>query len=240
MSISENWSQVRTRVAAAAAAAGRPVDSVRIVAVSKTFPASSAQAAYDAGARVLGENRVQEALPKIEALPGDAEWHLIGHLQTNKARLAIGRFSLIHSVDSVRLANELQRQAERQELVQPILLQVDVAGEDTKSGFAPAELTAAARDIARLERLHLEGLMTIGPPVDDPEDARWVFRRLRELRDGLRQDLPDAAWLELSMGMTHDFEAAIQEGATLVRVGRAIFGERTAGAGAAPPLAAHR
>ncbi|MGH2520373.1 MAG: YggS family pyridoxal phosphate-dependent enzyme, partial [Chloroflexota bacterium] len=170
-----------------------------------------------------------------------AEWHLIGHLQTNKVRLAIGRFSLIHSIDSVRLANDLQRQAERQELVQPILLQVDVAGEDTKSGFAPDELTAAAREIARLDRLRPRGLMTIGPPVDDPENARCVFRRLRELRDGLRQDVPGATWNELSMGMTHDFEVAIQEGATLVRVGRAIFGERPAGADAAPPpVAANR
>lgn len=232
MNISDNWSQVRARVAAAALRAGRRPEDVRVIAVSKTFPASSVRAAYDAGIRTFGENRVQEALEKISELPADIEWHLIGHLQTNKARAAVGRFALIHSVDSLHLAQELDRQAQRAGLTQRILLQVNVADEETKSGFDPSATATAASDIAQLKYLNIEGLMTIGPLAEAPEDVRWVFRELRALRDELRGRFPSLQLPELSMGMTGDFEVAVEEGATLIRVGRAIFGERsTVGAG---------
>ena len=219
MSIAQNLARVREQIAAACRRAGRSPDEVTLVGVSKGFPAEAVAEACEAGLQDLGENRVQEAAAKIEALAATGRrprWHLIGHLQTNKAKTATGLFAIIHSVDSVRLAQALSRRA--QEPV-PMLLEVNAGQEAGKFGLAPQEVAAALRDIAPLPNMDVRGLMTMAPLTDEPESVRPVFRCLRELRDslGLR---------ELSMGMTGDFEVAIEEGATMVRVGRAIFGPR--------------
>ena len=212
---------VRDRIAKACERAARRVDDVTLVAISKTHGAEAIAAVYDAGLRDFGENRVQEALPKIAAVrercPG-ARWHLVGHLQTNKAKAAIECFDILHGVDSDRLAVALDKTASAPVRV---LIEVNVSGEASKYGFAAADVEAAARRIGELPNVDVVGLMTVAPQVDDPEGTRPVFRRLRELRDaiGLR---------ELSMGMTDDFEVAVEEGSTLVRVGRAIFGPREA------------
>jgi pyridoxal phosphate enzyme (YggS family) len=226
MSVSESWSRLRARVDAAAERAGRRPEEVTIVAVSKTFPAEVVREAYDGGLRIFGENYIQEALEKIETLPADAEWHMVGHLQSNKAKLAAGRFALIHSVDSVHLAAELDKYAARAGIRQPVLLQVNIADEDSKFGFEPGQVPDAAAEVSELDHLELRGLMTIGPLAENPEDVRWVFKELRALRDKARAQLPALSLPELSMGMTGDFETAIEEGATLIRVGRAIFGDR--------------
>jgi pyridoxal phosphate enzyme (YggS family) len=217
--IAENLERVRARIAEAAERAGRSAADVRLVGVSKTFPASAVVAAVRAGLSDVGENRVQEAAakqPEVAAAGAQPLWHLIGHLQTNKAGQALELFSLIHSVDSLRLAEALSRRAMRP---LGILLEVNVAAEATKSGFSPDAVSAAAGRIATLPNLDLCGLMTVAPLVADAEEVRPIFRRLRGLRDalGLR---------ELSMGMSADYAVAIEEGATIVRVGRAIFGER--------------
>jgi hypothetical protein len=221
VSIADNLCSVRERAAAACERAGRAPNEVTIVGVSKTFPAALVAEACRAGLTDIGENRVQEAaakIPAVEALGSSPRWHLVGHLQTNKVKTALGLFDIIHSVDSVRLAELISRQAANQP-VRPILLEVNVAGEASKFGLRPEETGRALEGIARLPGLAVQGLMTVAPLVDDPEEVRPVFRELRRLRDalGLR---------DLSMGMTDDFEVAIEEGATIVRIGRAIFGAR--------------
>ena len=197
------------------------------MAVSKTVSPEAVAAMCAAGHRLFGENRVQEALPKMAAVPG-ARWHLVGHLQRNKVRHAVGAFELIHSVDGEALAAEIDRRAGAAGLVQPVLLEVNVAAETTKHGVGEEGLPALAEAVAALRALDLRGLMTIPPPVEEADRARPWFARLRGLRDGLERrlgrDLP-----ELSMGMSDDFEVAVEEGATLVRVGRALFGGRPAG-----------
>lgn len=223
---------VRERIANAAHAVSRSPDEVTLVAVTKTLPPVIVRAAYDAGLMTFGENRVQEAEGKIAALelPG-ARWELIGHLQTNKAERAVRLFARIQSVDSVRLAELLDQRAAGRGQPFPILLEVNVGGEASKSGFAPEEVLEAARRITALAHLLPEGLMTVAPITANPEDARPIFRRLRDLRDELQWSVPlgaDGGWRHLSMGMTDDFEAAIAEGATIVRIGRALFGERPA------------
>lgn len=238
MSIAERLARVQERVAAAARAAGRDPASVTLVAVSKTQPPEVVAAAIAAGARDLGENRVQEAAAKLAALGAHraaARWHLIGHLQRNKARPAAELFDLVQSVDSLRLAEALARAVPAGRRL-PVLLQVNVSGEASKEGFALAgglanraglaALLAEVEQIAALPALDVRGLMTVAPIVAHPEQARPVFRALRDLRDELARRVPAARWDDLSMGMTDDFEAAIAEGATIVRVGRAIFGER--------------
>jgi len=217
--------EVRYRVAAACARARRDPASVALVAVSKTVPAELVLEAVAAGQGVFGENRVQEALPKIAAAGPAARWHLVGHLQRNKAKLATGAFDLIHSVDDAELAREIDTRAAAKGLVQRVLIQVNMAGEETKSGAAEDGLRPLVEAVAALPHLRLDGLMTIPPPADDPEASRPWFRRLRELRDRISESL-SLPLPDLSMGMTDDFEPAIEEGATLVRVGRAIFGER--------------
>ena len=245
---------VRERIAAAAKRAGRSPDDIRLVGVSKTHPPELVAQALEAGLRDFGENRVQEAEPKIAALSGqrsDITWHLIGHLQSNKAKRAAGLFDLIHSVDSLHLAQALARGVVVREagtggaapiphppspISLPVLLQVNVSGEASKEGFDLASweqdrvrLDAFAGEVEQilaLPQLAVRGLMTIAPWGDDPEAARPTFRSLRRLRDTLAQRFPAADWSALSMGMTGDFEVAIEEGATIVRVGRAIFGER--------------
>jgi pyridoxal phosphate enzyme (YggS family) len=210
---------VRARVRTAAERAGRDPEAVRLVAVSKTFPAEAVLAAYEAGQRDFGENRVQEAqakAPAVAAAGVQPVWHLIGHLQTNKIRAALDLFAIIHSVDSVHLAEALSRRAPS---AFPVLLEVNAAGEASKSGFALDDVADAAERICRLPNLDVRGLMTVAPLVADPEDVRPVFRRLAALAKEL-------ALAELSMGMSGDFEVAVEEGSTLVRVGTAIFGRR--------------
>jgi pyridoxal phosphate enzyme (YggS family) len=203
---------------------------VTVVAVSKTIPPETIHAAYELGFTTFGENRVQEAESKIAALPLPAiHWELIGHLQTNKAARASELFERIESVDSLRLAVRLSSVVAQDNRTLPILLEVNVGGESSKSGFAPDEVMAAAAALSKLANLWPQGLMTIAPMAQDPEQVRPIFQRLRSLRDQLRaQALPDRAgcWNELSMGMTDDFEVAIEEGATIVRIGRALFGAR--------------
>ncbi len=225
----------RERMAQAARRAGRDEDEARLIAVTKTVSAATARAAYDLGLRTFGENRVQEAQAKLAQLQlPDARWELIGHLQSNKAAQAARLFDRIESLDSLRLAGLLDTRAASIGRRLPVLLEVNVAGEASKSGFAPDELPTAAAAIASLPHLAPQGLMTVAPIADDPEQMRWVFRRLRELRDLLRETIPlqpgtdglPSAWDELSMGMSDDFEVAIEEGATLIRLGRALFGDR--------------
>ena len=226
---------IRDRIGEAAAYANRTPDEIHLVAVSKTVPVEVLRDAYALGLRVFGENRVQEAQEKIAALAlPDIRWELIGHLQTNKANRAAELFARVQSVDSLRLAEALSTRALALGKTLPILLEVNVAGEASKSGFAPEETLAAARVIADLPGLRPEGLMTIAPLVDDPEGVRPVFRALRELRDQLREAVPLASgsgWPELSMGMSDDFAVAIEEGATLIRLGRVLFGARSAAPG---------
>ena len=214
-----NINQIRERIRSAAARAGRRPEDVTLVAVSKTVEPERVEMALAAGQGLFGESKVQEAKAKIPLVSGRAHWHMIGHLQTNKAREAVALFEVIHSVDSVKLAVELSKCAERAGKTQAILLEVNVSGEASKFGLKPEALEFTLTEINRLPRLEVQGLMTIAPYVEEIEKARPYFRRLRELRDGL-------SLRELSMGMTHDFEIAIEEGATLVRVGAAIFGER--------------
>jgi len=228
MSIASNLADIRARVASAAQSAGRDPSSVRLIAVSKTFPIDAVREAYAAGQREFGENRVQEGLQKIG---GSADlsirWHLLGHLQTNKARKAASAFAVIQSVDSVELLNKLDRGAVDDGRTPELLIQVDLAGEATKFGAPPAEVPRLLEAAAACRAARVVGLMTLPPLPDTPEDARRWFRQLRELRDGwLASGVPAALLRELSMGMSGDFEVAIQEGATIVRVGTAIFGER--------------
>ncbi len=210
---------VRARIARAAARAGRAASDVQIVAVTKTHPVSAVQQAVDAGLYDIGENRVQEAVAKQESWHGEAvRWHLIGHLQRNKAKVAVGRFALIHSVDSVRLADAIEQAAAAKNVTQDVLVQVNVAREPQKDGALPEEAEGLIGHVRSLPHLALKGLMTIAPFTDDAAVIRQTFRGLRSLRG----DLP-----VLSMGMSHDFEIAVEEGATLLRLGTILFGERT-------------
>jgi len=225
---------VRSAISAAAARARREPTDVKLVGVTKTVPAAVVYAAAQLGLTRFGENRVQEALPKIAevanlATPDERsriKWHFIGHLQANKARLAVEKFATIESVDSLRLAQTLDRLAREYSQRLPVLLEVNIGEEASKYGFRPAELPDVYPELLGLAGLQIRGLMTVAPQVSTPEEARPYFRRLRELRDRLRCENPVADLPELSMGMSGDYPIAIEEGATLVRVGRAIFGER--------------
>jgi pyridoxal phosphate enzyme (YggS family) len=224
-SIEENIEQVRTRMAAASQKAGRSVDDVQLIAISKTHPAESVRAAVQAGLSVFGESRVQEARAKIPELPSSLRWHFVGHLQKNKIRHALPLFELFHSVDSLALAEDINRIAEDEGMHPRVLLEVNVAGEGSKFGFAPEKLRAEMESLLKLPRLTIEGLMAIPPLAPEAEASRAFFVQLRELRDQFEQEFA-MRLTELSMGMTNDFEIAIEEGATMVRVGTAIFGER--------------
>jgi hypothetical protein len=227
--IADNLAAVRSRIERAATRSGRPASSIRLVAISKTFGPEHVRAAHAAGQVDFGENKVQEALEKREALADlNLRWHLVGHLQSNKARKAVGPFALIHSLDGADLLSRLDRAAG--EAGQPVdtLIQVDLAGEATKFGAPAAELPGLFEAASRARHVRVAGMMLLPPWSDDPEFARPYFRRLRQLRDEfLARGVPSAMLAELSMGMSHDFEVAIEEGATLVRVGTAIFGPRT-------------
>lgn len=227
--ISTNLAAVRDRIGDACLRGGRDASEVKLVAVSKTHPAAVLREAINAGCTVLGENKVQEAEGKITELGRDAaEWHLIGHLQSNKARKAVQLFDVIHSLDSVELAQRLERICEEEGRDQlSVLAQVDLAGEETKSGITETELPELVEFLRNCRHLKFDGLMVLPPFFDEAETTRPFFKRLREIRDRLAEgnafgDRPG----ELSMGMSHDFEVAIEEGATIVRVGTAIFGER--------------
>ncbi|HET7617865.1 MAG TPA: YggS family pyridoxal phosphate-dependent enzyme [Vicinamibacterales bacterium] len=226
--IARNLAAVRERLAAAARSAGRAPDDVRLVAVSKTFGADAVRAAWEAGQRDFGENKVQEALQKIDATADlQVRWHLIGHLQSNKARRAARAFALIQSIDSVDLLRKVDGAAAGDGLTPEVLIQVDLAGEATKFGAPEADVESIARAALECKAARLTGLMLLPPWSEDPEAARPYFRRLRALRDDLQaRGVPATSLRELSMGMSHDFEVAIQEGATMVRVGTAIFGRR--------------
>jgi pyridoxal phosphate enzyme (YggS family) len=222
-----NIDHVRSIIAESALRVGRAPEDVTLIAVSKTMPVELVQMAYNLGVTDFGENRVQEALPKIAAFqPQGLRWHMIGHLQSNKAGKVVSPFYCVHSVDSLHLAQALSRHAGEQEKVLSILLQINVSGEASKEGMPLAKATELARQIVALPHIHVDGLMTIAPLVEDPEQVRPVFRELRLLRDRLRADLPQCSWQHLSMGMTSDYSIAIEEGATIVRIGRAIFGDR--------------
>jgi hypothetical protein len=217
------------RIQSAAAAAGRAGGGIRLVAVSKTFPSEAIRQAIAAGVSDIGENYIQEARDKFEALQGTAvKWHFIGRLQTNKAKQAVRMFDLIHTLDSYKLALELDRCARRLHKIQPVLIQVNVAGEATKAGVAPEEALSLVRQAAALENIAVKGLMTMPPYFNAPERVRPFFAALRQLRDRIRhEEISNIGMEELSMGMTGDFEAAVAEGATLVRIGTAVFGERS-------------
>ena len=224
-SIAENLDQVRARIAAACVRAGRAPDAVRLLAVSKTYGPDAVRAAAAAGQRLFGENRVQEAAAKIPECPGNLEWHLIGHLQSNKAALAARLFDWVHSVDSAKLLEALDRHAADAGRTLRALVQVSVSGERAKSGLAPAAVPEVLALADRLRNVRIVGLMTIPPLAEDPETARPFFRKLRELRDAWAA-ATGLELTELSMGMTHDLDVAVEEGATLVRVGTGIFGAR--------------
>jgi pyridoxal phosphate enzyme (YggS family) len=223
--VAQNLEEVRGAIADAARRAGRDPSAVRLVAVSKTVDLDRIRAAMDAGQDLFGENYLQEARDKIAALGRRVGWHLVGHLQSNKAKGAVELFDLIHAVDRLKLAEALDAAAARQGKVQDVLIQVNQGGEATKSGVAPEAAPALLQEVARLPHLRVLGLMTMPPWLPDPEAVRPYFRALRELRDHLR-GLTGLPLTELSMGMSGDFAVAVEEGATLVRVGTAIFGER--------------
>jgi len=231
LSISQNIAGVRERIARAAKRAGRDPGAITLMAVSKTFPAESIGEAYEGGIRVFGENRVQEFAAKADAVRGlaGAEWHMIGHLQSNKAARAAELFDAVDSVDSVRTAERLNAAAGHAGKKLPVLIEVNVGGEAAKSGVRPgsAELEEILLGVPLWEHLAIRGLMTVPPYTEDAEGSREFFRQLRDIRDRIvERGLPGIGMEVLSMGMSHDFEAAIEEGATCVRVGTAIFGER--------------
>lgn len=231
VSIAENISCVRERIAAAARRAGRNPLTITLMAVSKTFPPECVREAYASGIRVFGENRVQEFANKVESLRDllDAQWHLIGHLQSNKATKAVELFGAVDSVDSVRLAEKLHTAAAAVKKTLPVLIEINVGGEEAKSGVAPEsrELEQILTGGPRWKNLAIRGLMTVPPYTDDPQGARPYFRSLREIQDRIAvRHLPGISMDVLSMGMSHDFEVAIEEGSTCVRVGTEIFGER--------------
>ena len=225
--LNANLSNVEERVAAACKRAGRAREEVTLIAVSKTKPVEDLQVIYNAGIRDFGENKVQELTGKIPEMPSDIEWHLIGHLQRNKVKYIVDKVKLIHSVDSYRLAEEINIQAKKKGIIVPILIEVNAANEATKFGVKLEETLQLCEEIAQLENVHIEGLMTIAPNVVVPEENRPIFNKIKDLSvDIAAKNLDNVDMRILSMGMTNDFEVAIEEGATHVRVGTAIFGER--------------
>ena len=225
--LKENLAEVQSRVEQACKRAGRDVAEVTLIAVSKTKPVTDLQEIYNAGVRDFGENKVQEMCDKMEKMPKDINWHMIGHLQRNKVKYIVGNVALIHSVDSYRLAEEINIQAKKKGIVVPILVEVNIADETTKFGVSKEDAMELVRQIASLDALFIKGLMTIAPYVVDPEENRAYFRKIKELSVDIDNHNIDNVSMDiLSMGMTGDFEVAIEEGATMVRVGTGIFGKR--------------
>ncbi len=225
MSVEDNLEKIYEKIANAARRAGRNSADVTLVAVTKTRSLPEIRAAHAAGIKNFGENRIQEAQEKVPFLRSEftATWHMIGHLQRNKVKYAVEMFDMIHSVDSERLVREIDKRCAQAERVMPILLEVNVSGEESKYGLTPATVKQVVEVAVDLPHVELRGLMTMAPLVADTEEVRPVFQRLRELRDELAQQYATANWQHLSMGMTDDFEVAVEEGATIVRIGRAIF-----------------
>ena len=225
--IKDNYQYVLRKIENSAKNAGRDPGDVTLIAVSKTKPVPDLQEAYDAGARDFGENHVQELIQKIPVLPNDIRWHMIGHLQRNKVKYIVGKVYLIHSVDSLRLAEEINKESLKAGVVSNILLEVNVAGEDSKWGGNLEETIELVKEVSKLPGLSVKGLMTVAPFTDDPESNRKYFRKLRELSVDIKgQNIDNISMGVLSMGMTGDYEVAVSEGATYVRVGTGIFGAR--------------
>lgn len=223
----ENLSLVEENIKLACEKCGRNCEEVTLVAVSKTKPVSMLQEVYNCGIRTFGENKVQELCEKEEVLPKDIRWHMIGHLQTNKVKYLMGKTSLIHSVDSLKLATEIEKQAAKHNLIVDILVEVNIAEEASKFGIKKEETISLVKEIAKLSHLKICGLMTIAPYVKDPEENRLYFRQIKELSVDIdNQNIDNVCMNVLSMGMTGDYMVAIEEGATIVRVGTGIFGER--------------
>lgn len=225
--ITENLKQVEENICNACIRSGRAREEVTLIAVSKTKPIEMLKEAYDDGIRVFGENKVQELTMKEEILPKDINWHMIGHLQRNKVKQLVGKTKLIHSVDSLRLAKQIQNDFSQKNEIAHILIEVNMAKEDTKFGVMPEDTESLIRDISKLSNIRIEGLMTIAPFVENPEDNRIHFNNLRKLLVDINgKNIDNVSMSELSMGMTGDYEVAIEEGATFVRVGTGIFGAR--------------
>jgi len=227
--IADHVALIRQRIQAVAVQTGRDPNTIRLIAATKTVPVARIQTALDAGVIHLGESKLQEALPKLDALESrtDVTWHFIGQLQRRKVKAVIGRFQLIHSVDSLDLAHEINRRAEERALCQSVLLELNIGEESTKTGFSASELVKVLDVLDAMPNLAIKGLMAIPPPSEAPEAARPYFRAVRDLANSLKRPARHRIRLdELSMGMSHDFEIAIEEGATYVRIGAAIFGER--------------
>lgn len=225
--LKENLTKVEENIQKACDKAGRKRSEVTLIAVSKTKPVEMLQEIYDEGIREFGENKVQEMCEKMELMPQDIKWNMIGHLQTNKVKYIIGKTSLIHSVDSLKLAEEIQKQAVKHDVTADILVEVNIANEESKFGISKDETIQMVRDIAKLDHLKIKGLMTIAPFVENPEDNRLYFREIKQLSvDINNQNIDNVSMGVLSMGMTGDYMVAIEEGATMVRVGTGIFGER--------------
>jgi pyridoxal phosphate enzyme (YggS family) len=227
MSISDNFKRITDRMALAAQRSGRDPSAVKLIAVTKTVDIERIREAVAAGASALGENRVQEAREKIEKLGSLASWHLIGHLQSNKAKYAVKLFALIHSIDSFELAQEVDKQAAKIGKIQDVLIEVNISGEKSKGGVPTDNAPDLVRKTAALKNISVKGLMTMPPFFNNPEEARPYFKQLRDLSAQIDLDkIPNVSMKELSMGMSGDFEVAVEEGATMVRVGSAIFGGR--------------
>lgn len=225
--ICDNIKAVTENIRKAAASCGREPSEITLIAVSKTKPVSMIEEAYSCGCRDFGENKVQELCDKYEVLPKDIRWHLIGHLQRNKVKYVVGKAALIHSVDSLRLAQEIQKEAEKKQVHADILIEVNVAGEESKFGVSLEETEALVREISKFSRVHIRGLMTIAPIAEHPEDNAVYFSKLKQLSvDIMGKNIDNVNMNVLSMGMTGDYIEAVHNGATLVRVGTGIFGER--------------
>lgn len=230
MSVAENLKTIRERVDAACERAGRRPEEVALIAVSKTKPLSMLQEAYEAGARDFGENKVQEILEKYPEMPEDARFHMIGHLQTNKVKQVVGKAVLIHSVDSLHLAEKIEQEAAKRDLTADILLEVNVAREESKFGLMLEEVIPLLEEVKNLPHIRVRGLMTIAPNVENPEENRKHFKKLYQLYVDIKsKNIDNGTMSVLSMGMTGDFEVAVEEGATMIRVGTGIFGSRQIG-----------
>lgn len=228
--LKDNLAKVEANIEAACAKSGRPRSEVTLIAVSKTKPVEMLQEIYDAGIRDFGENKVQEICDKYDKLPADIKWHMIGHLQRNKVKYIIDKVCMIHSVDSYRLAEEINIQAKKHNVVMPVLLEVNIANEQTKFGIAKEDAMLLAEEISKLDNLRIKGLMAIAPYTENPEDNRQYFREIKQLAVDIKNKTLDNVEMDiLSMGMTGDYTAAIEEGAVMVRVGTGIFGERDYG-----------
>ena len=225
--IKQNLEEVERNICAACSRSGRKREDVTLISVSKTKPISMLEEAYAAGSRDFGENKPQELREKQETLPTDIRWHMIGHLQRNKVKYIVGKVAMIHSVDSLRLAEEISRESLKRQVETDILIEVNVAGEESKFGICLSETVSLVEEIAKLPAVHIRGLMTIAPFVEDAEENRQIFRKLKQLSvDIERKNIDNVNMSALSMGMTGDYPVAIEEGATYVRVGTGIFGER--------------